>query len=225
MPDWFWYIVSPLVLLGYGYYLWQQRRKRREEYSAFATRLGWNYTVKDRSLIGRYRDDPFDRGNWRRAEHVFRGKHGEHPLIAFDYSFRLEETDRTGEARTTRHHYQVVALGIGESKPFLEVAPHGFFSRMAHSPGWPSLETGDEEFDKTIEVTTEDQDFATALLTDDIRKWLLAHARNDGTPIRVVADEVITWRPGSLDVHELSHRVDFLCDLLGKTNHLRPAVS
>lgn len=218
MPDWFWFIVSPLVLIGYGYYHWTQRRKRRDEYGELARRLGWKYAPDDGSLVGRYPGDPFEWGHWRKAEHVFRGTHRGRRLTAFEYSFRMEEFDRAGEERTDRNFYQVIAVGLPAPQPFVEVGPRGFFSRIARSAGFPAEETGDQNFDEAFRVTTENRDFAAAFLTTEVRAWLLADPRAQDNPIRVCGDEIITWRQGELDVADLEHRVDFLCDLLDRAS-------
>ncbi|WP_116049102.1 hypothetical protein [Amycolatopsis palatopharyngis] len=220
MPDWVWFIVSPIVLIGYGYYRWQQRKQTRDDYAELAHRLGWDYAPSDDSLVGRYQGQPFDWGRWQKAEHVFRGEHRGYRLTAFEYSFRMEETDRHGDERTERNFYQVITIALTAPKPFLELGPRGFFAGVARSVGWRAEETGDARFDDAFTLDTKDSAFAGAMLSDEVRAWLLSDPRTGDNPVRINGNEILTWRQGELDVSDLEHRVDFLCDLLDRTPSL-----
>jgi hypothetical protein len=217
MPDWIWLIISPIVLIGYGYYRWQQHRQTRDEYAELAHRLGWDYVMSDGSLTGHYQGQPFEWGRWPKAEHVFRGEYRSRRLTAFQYSFRMEETDRHGDERTDRNFYQVITIGLPTPMPYLEVGPRGFFVGVARSAGWTAAGTGDARFDDVFTVDTKDPEFAGALLTDEVRAWLLEDPRTDDNPVRICGDEILTWRRGEFDVQDLEHRADFLCDLLDRT--------
>ncbi len=217
MPDWFWFVVSPLVFLGYGYYVWQQRRQRRDSYAKVAQRLGWQYVAADRSLLGTYDGDPFEWGHWKKIEHHFTGEHRGRRVTAFEYSSRMKTVNSSGHERTERYFYQVLTVRLPGPHSSLEIEARGFFSRVARALGWPSFETNDPDFDEAFKVSTDDRVFAAKLLTDEVRESLLADPRAQDTPLRINGYELITWRPGNLDVDDLHPRLDFLCDFLDKT--------
>lgn len=216
MPDWIWWVVSPLMLAGWLYYRWQQKRERRDAYSELARQLGWQYSKGDRGLAQKYSGQPFDGARWKNAEHVFRGGYRGRQLTAFEFSFRMEATDRHGDERTETVLYQVLAIRLSEQRPRLEIGERGFFGGLLRSIGVKIKDIGDPAFDEVFAVSTDDLEFANVVLTDDVRSWLLADGRARDTPLRIDGGEIVTWRKGPLDPADLQCRADFLCDLLDR---------
>lgn len=88
--------------------------------------------------------------------------------------------------------------------------------KLARKAGLRVHETGDSAFDETFSVTADDPATAGKILTDAVRAWLVSDPRSEDTPIRVVGDEVVTWRPGPLELQDVQPRADFLCHLLDR---------
>ncbi|WP_216213092.1 hypothetical protein [Amycolatopsis aidingensis] len=216
MPDWIWWIVAPLVLGGWLYYQWQQKKARRDAYRELAHRLGWQYVDNDRGLAKKYSGRPFDDAEWRSAKHVFRGQYRGRGLTAFEFGFRLEETDRHGDERTETVLYQVIAVKLAGERPWLEVGERGFFGGLLRKAGVHVKDTGDPAFDEVFAVSTDDPAFAEDVLAEDVRAWLRGDGRAQDNPIRVHGDEIITWRRGPLEPADLQPRVDFLNDFLDR---------
>ncbi|OLT40633.1 hypothetical protein BJF85_05680 [Saccharomonospora sp. CUA-673] len=218
MPEWFWYIVSPLVFGGYFYYRWKQKQQTHNEYAEIADKLGWEYVKSDRSYVSRFgRYEPFDDGRFRRAEHVFRGVYRGRPLTVFDFSAVVDR----GENRTERRHHQVVAVGLPSPQPSLAVGPRGFIGGLAQRIGLSFNETGDEKFDSRYAVTTRDKAFAARFLNDDVRRFLLA--RSSEAVFRIIDDELVVWRRGPLYIDDLEPYADFVNNLLDRVGELRNA--
>ena len=79
--------------------------------------------------------------------------------------------------------------------------------------GVHTLRLDDEEFDGVFRVTTGDDDFARAVLTEEVRSWLAGLPPEARHPFRFTGHHVICWE-GGLVGHELDARaVDFLADL------------
>lgn len=220
MPDWFWFIVSPLVLIGYLYYTWKHKRQTRDTYLTAAEKLGWNYAKSDDGLATAYSGIPFEWGRWKRAEHVFRGTHRSRSVTVFEFSSRLEEFDQAGDERSKRNQYQIVSVKLNSPKPQFDVEPRGFTSRVARKGGFSIAGTGDATFDDRFVVDSEDAEYVSSVLTEEVRQWLLRDKRAEDNPIRVLGDEIVTWRFGVLDLQDFESRVEFLCDLLDRTPQL-----
>lgn len=220
MPDWFWFVVSPLVLIGYLYYTWKQKRQTWDSYQTVANRLGWKYAKSDGDLVNHYAGPPFEWGRWQKSEHVFRGTHRGRSVIVFELSSRLEELDKAGEERSKRDRYQIVSVKLNSPKPAFDVEPRGFFSRVARNSVFSNADTGDTAFDNRFTVGSAENEYVLSVLTEEVRQWLLQDKRADDNPIRVIGDEIVTWRFGTLDLQDFEDRVEFLCDLLDKTPRL-----
>ncbi|MCP2237666.1 hypothetical protein LY41_003508 [Prauserella halophila] len=54
MPDWFWFVLSPLMLVVYLYYTWKQEQQTRDSCQAAANRLGWKYAKYGDGLANCY---------------------------------------------------------------------------------------------------------------------------------------------------------------------------
>ncbi|GAA1213488.1 hypothetical protein [Prauserella alba] len=220
MPDWFWFVVSPLVLIGYLYYTWKQKRQTKDTYRTAANRLGWKYTESDEGLANYHSGPPFEWGRWKKAEHVFRGKYRGRSVIVFEFSSRLEEFDKAGDERSKRDHYQIVSIKLNSPKSSFDVETRGFASKVARHSGLANAGTGDTAFDNRFTVESEDNEYVSSVLTEEVRQWLLRDKRADDNPIRVLGDEIVTWRFGMLDLQDVEDRVEFLCDLLERTPRL-----
>lgn len=220
MPDWFWYVVSPLVIGGYFYFQWSQKRKTKSEYDKLARKLGWQYAPTGSSLARKYTGEPFDWGKWDKAEHVFRGTWRNRPLEVFEYSANMKENDRAGDEVTKRRRFQIVSVSLGNKVPDVAIEKRGPIGKISRKLGLRGLETGDAAFDEQYTVTTDDPNFASAMLTGDLRSWLMSDDRSKDNPIRIVDDSVLTWRTGPLELDDIEHRLRFLHDFLAQAPKL-----
>ncbi|OLT39038.1 hypothetical protein BJF85_07405 [Saccharomonospora sp. CUA-673] len=214
MPDWFWYVVSPLVIGGYFYFQWTQKRKTKNRYEKLAKKRGWQYDASDSSLARKYRGEPFDWGRWDKAQHVFRGPWRKRQIEVFEYSAAIKENDRAGDEVTRRRQFQVVSLKIPGDFPEVHVEQRGVVGKISQKLGGGGLQTGDERFDAKYAVTTSHPEFASAILTDDMRSWLLSTNQLENNPIRLVGDAILTWRPGPLELGDIEPRLQLLSTFL-----------
>ncbi|KAA1417086.1 hypothetical protein F0U44_18105 [Nocardioides humilatus] len=79
---------------------------------AYAAHREWDFTPKDKRLLGLFDGEPFDQGTGRTATHVFRGRHGRRDFVAFDLGY-LTRSGGGSYTRGVQHHHSVVAVRHG----------------------------------------------------------------------------------------------------------------
>lgn len=173
---------------------------------------GWQFTPHDPwGLPNRWDGTPFDQGYDRRAENVITGEHQNHPLVAFDYSYKTDSTDSKGNRTTTTHRYAVVALGMPCALPGLHVGPEGVFSRIGKAVGMQDIELESEDFNRAFRVRCPDAKLATDILTPRTMEMMLASGR---IRFRFVGSDALAYDNGCLDAHELLRAAHVLANVV-----------
>lgn len=179
-----------------------------------AAQHGWRYEQENVGASDRFTGPPFIQGSTgRRARDVLSGTYRDRPFSCFQHR---NVTQQTGEARKTRTtYYWVFAIRTPSAKPTLQVSKESADSRFQSMFGLGDHKLGNEEFDKTFNVKTDDERFAAAVLTEPNMQWLLADQRTRELPFRFERDELVTWyfQTDRFDATKVQPTLDYLCDI------------
>lgn len=171
---------------------------------------GWRFTPRDEEFLRRFRDYPFARGGRTRpALDLITGTHRGRTFACFQYS--PPRSLPPGEGSAEIDHARVVAVALPAPVPAVLV------TRAGAAPRWTRrYTTGDEAFDRVFAVGTEDEPFADRMLTEPVRRWLLANP--PAGSVRFGGPDVIAWQAdtGGFDARMVEPAVDHLCDLLDR---------
>jgi hypothetical protein len=163
-----------VVVLGVvgAWWSYEQAKKRRAAFAAYAASRGWTYVAEDPALVRRFTGPPFGRGFGARARNVLLGEHDGRGTVAFDYSYK-QRTGSGKNRRTTTYHHSVVATHLGVALPGLSVTPENvvgrFFGRIFDS----DVELDSEEFNRAFTVGAADRKFAYDVLHPQMMELLL----------------------------------------------------
>lgn len=192
----------------------RNRAARDPEVSRDLARLaadrGWRFTPRDDRFLRRFDAYPFARGGrLRPALDLVTGTHRGRTFSCFQ--FAPPRSLPPGDGSAEIDHARVVAVSLPVPVPGMLVTP----ARAA--PRWTREYTvGDDAFDRTFAVGTEDVAFAERVLTEPVRRWLL-----DNPPVgsvRFGGTDVVAWHAdrGGFDARAAESAVNHLCDLLDR---------
>jgi len=164
---------------------------------------GWSFTPYDPfGLPRRWQGDPFDQGYARTASNVVTGTVGDHPMVAFDYTYKEDSTDSNGKRKTSTYHFAVVAIGMPCALPELQVGPEGMFARIGKVLGMQDIELESEDFNRRFRVRCPDPKLATDILTPRTMEHLLANA---AVRFRFAGSDAVAYDSGTLTPMGLLH--------------------
>jgi hypothetical protein len=173
---------------------------------------GWTITPYDPfGLPDRWDGAPFGQGYARHAQNVVTGNVGDHPMVAFDYSYKEDSTDSKGNRQTSTYHYAVVALGMPCALPELQVGPEGMFSRIGKVIGIEDIELESEDFNRRFRVRCPDPKFATDCLPPRTMEHLLA---NGDVRFRFAGSDAVAFDSGMLTPMGLLHAAHVLAGVV-----------
>lgn len=216
MDFWLIAVIAVVVIGGALVYQHLAHKKKVAAFTAYAAQRGWQYTEKDNSLVDRYEGHPFGGGHSRRARHVLRGRHRDRDVLVFEYVFK--ETTGSGDDRKTETYYfTVAALATPAPRPKLEVTREGLGRKLLGFVGIRDLQLESEEFNKTFHIKTEDDKFAYDILHPRMMEWMLADHRPRTIPFRFERADLLTWRPGEIDLSKVDELVGYVCDIMDRT--------
>jgi hypothetical protein len=213
----FWLIALLVVAaaVGVGVLRWQLHKRKVAEFTAFAATIGWRYAERDDSLAARFLGTPFGRGFGRTARHVLAGDHRGREAMAFEYSYKEREGSGKNQ-RIVTYTNTVAAVTTPAARPTLEVGREGIGRRLLGLVGIRDLQLESEEFNKAFHIRTEDDKFAYDILHPRTMEWMLAEERCRELPFRFERADLVTWRPGGIDLAEVGRLLDYLCDVLDR---------
>src|SRR5436190_1852174 len=98
-------------------------RKRREELTALAGRLGFSFSPdNDSALPQRFGFlDQLAQGSNRYAFNVLSGNYRENGVLIFDYHYETHSTDSKGHRQTHHHYFSFFILTLPASFPELRI--------------------------------------------------------------------------------------------------------
>ncbi|WP_017586359.1 hypothetical protein [Nocardiopsis ganjiahuensis] len=187
-------------------------RERAEALAAWAREHGWNYDRERPELVDRFGGTPFLSGRSNaKAKHVLCADHRGHRVLAYEYTYTT--TSHNGQTTTTTtHRYTIVALSTPPT-PVLEVKAEHFGHTLLGLLGVHDLQVGEQAFDDTFRIAAQDDAFALAVLSPQLRAWLLERAQ-ERAPFRFTGGHVLAWSTGRLEPDAVVAGADTLVDLL-----------
>ncbi len=199
-------VVAIAAAIAIGWWAYQQEQKRRAALASFAAAKGWTFSPENRlGLDDRWSDAPFGIGHSRRASNVLSGTVNGHPMVAFDYRYKV--TTSNGKTSSTRtYSYGVCVLGLPTYLPSLEVGPENVLTRFGSVLGMDDIELESEDFNRAFRVRG-DAKFASDVLTPRTMEALL----RSGCPSwRVTGTDVLAWDDGKQSPLEILARISTL---------------
>jgi len=152
-------------------------RRRREELSALAARLGLRFSAdEDYGLAEQYEFlNHLAQGDNRYAFNVLSGEYRGSPVLVFDYHYETHSTDSKGH-RTTHHHYfSFFILTLPLDFPELRITKEGLFSKIAQAFGYDDIDFESAEFSHLFCVRSKDKKFAYDVCNSQMMEYLLAN--------------------------------------------------
>lgn len=192
-------------------------KRRREELTALARRLGFSFDPTKRS--GRpYWGEPFElfrRSNPYETKNHLCGEWHELPAAAFDYTYYSESTNSKG--RTSRHYSTrtVVALELPQSFPGIVIKPDTAFREFFEFIAGADIDFESDDFNKRFYVWADDRKFAYAVVTAPMMDFLLrARAAARDLALQIVGRRAIFFRERTLGAQGVRHLLQFADDFL-----------
>ncbi len=162
-----------LAVIAIAYYSYLRKKKRQEEISALATRLGLRYDPGDPFFIDETMSHRlFSLGDGRDCENVVWGAWEGIPVTAFDYWYYTESTDSDGHTSRSYHRFSCAMTEFPAACPPLIVTPENLFTRMADGLGFRDIEFEDEDFNRTWQIKCGDPKFANDFIDQRMMAWL-----------------------------------------------------
>lgn len=152
-------------------------RKRREELSALAARLGLNFRAdEDYALADRFEFlNALDQGDNRYAFNILSGCYREQEVLVFDYHYATHSTDNKGNRQTHHHFFSFFILFLPRSFPELRITKEGMLSKIAQAFGYDDIDFESAEFSRAFCVRSKDKRFAYDFCNGQMMEFLLAN--------------------------------------------------
>jgi hypothetical protein len=171
------FILFILLVIGGVIYSFIAARKRREELSALASRLGLTFSAaEDYALAKRFGFlDKLAQGENRYAFNVLSGEYHQNQVIVFDYHYETHSTDSKGNRQTHHHYFSFFILLLPASFPELKITREGMLSRIAQALGYDDIDFESAEFSRAFCVRSKDRKFAYDVCNAQMIEFLLAN--------------------------------------------------
>lgn len=152
-------------------------RKRREELSALAARLGFQFDPeKNYALADQFEFlDHLAQGSNRYAFNVLSGKYRHNDVIVFDYHYETHSTDSKGHRQTHHHYFSFFILRLPVSFPELRITKESLLSKVAQAFGYDDIDFESAEFSRSFCVRSKDKKFAYDVCHARMMEYLLAN--------------------------------------------------
>jgi hypothetical protein len=166
-------VVAALIAFVAAY--WRYQQKRRQEFAAVATSLGWQYSPDDTfGLLGL----PFEllrRGDGRGTENVLWGARAEHDIRGFDYWYYETSTDAQGHRTRSYSRFSCAVLELPVECPSTSISEESLLTRLADAIGFDDIDFEWEDFNRAMQVKSADKRFANYLIDARAMEWLMAN--------------------------------------------------
>jgi hypothetical protein len=174
----------------------RQVRRRHARFTEFASKHGLDYTPEDPFGLVDERFRIFRRGEERRCTNVVSGEWKGLRIRYADYEYWL----RGKRAQTS--YRSIVLFELPIDAPQTSIRRENVLTRTADAAGVEDIDFESEEFNRTYRVSSEDPEFARALIDARMMAWLLDEAKHSGFELRgsvVVLHYVLFTDPNDLD--------------------------
>lgn len=206
-----WLLLGLVVISAVVGYRIRAPRRRWAALTAFAAERGWQPQQHDPSLVSRWPEHPFGRGEDRQARDVLTGAYRGRSILAFQYSYEEPSGDSEGHPTTKTRRFAVCTVRLPAPLPDLSVDPTTFMYRVARGVGFPALRFADEKFDHAYAVHAAEPEFAYDVIDPGMMELLL---RRDRVAWWIRGDDLVCWWPGTYDPATVLSRFDLLIDIL-----------
>jgi hypothetical protein len=203
-----WLLVG-LVVTGLVLYRVRAPRRRWKALTALAAEHGWQLREHDPSLVRRWPEHPFGKGEDRRAQDVLTGAYRGRAILVFQYSYEAPSRDSEDHGTTTTR-FAVCTVRLRAPLPDVSVDPATFLYLVARRVGLPAIRFANEEFDRAFAVHAAEPKFAHELMHPAMMELLL---RRDRVAWWIHGDDLLCWWPGSYDPATVVGRLDLLIDI------------
>ena len=152
-------------------------KKRREELSALAARLGLRFDPEDnRGLADQFEFlDHLAQGDNRYAFNALSGEYQEKEILVFDYHYATHSTDSKGHRQTQHHYFSFFILMLPVAFPELRITREGLLSTIAQAFGYDEIDFESAEFSRAFCVRSKDKKFAYDVCNSQMMEYLLAN--------------------------------------------------
>lgn len=153
--------------------------------------VGWVSEEPDQGLLHLFTGGPLAvahggrNARGHRIRQVVRTQYRGYQAVAFTYTYEKSIYVRTPGTSPTQQ-YTIVSLSLPATRPTLEIVATGKRSADSYALGYPPL-------DENFHVTTDNPEFARAVLPPPTVQWLLGDPRAHYFPIRFEGATVSTW--------------------------------
>ncbi len=174
----------------------RQERRRHAGFLAFAKQHELEYS----------RDDPFGlvngdfalfrRGDERMCTNVLSGEWKGLPLRYADYEYWIR-----GQRSKTAYR-SIVLFDLPIDVPRTSIRRENILTRAADLAGFPDIDFESEEFNREYRISSEDPEFARALVDARMMRWLLDEAKRSVFELRgstILAYYLLFTDPSDLD--------------------------
>lgn len=206
-----WLLLGLVVIGALIVYRVRAPRRRWEALTSFAAERGWQLQKHDPSLVRRWTEHAFGRGEDRRARDLLTGAYRGRAILAFQYSYEEPGQDSEGHRITTTRRFAVCTVRLPAPLPDLSVDSTTFMYRVARRVGFPALRFANEEFDRAFAVHAAEPKYAHDVIHPGMMELLL---RRDRVAWWIHGDDLLCWWPGTYDPATVLSRLDLLIDII-----------
>ena len=187
-------------------------KKRREELSSLAARLGLRFRPEDDyDLAERFEFlDHLAQGSNRYAFNVLSGEYQRNEVLVFDYHYETHSTDSKGNRQTHHHYFSFFILTLPVSFPELRITKEGLFSKIAQAFGYDDIDFESAEFSRAFCVRSKDKKFAYDVCHVQMMEYLLA---NRDLSIEIEANALALAFGSRLSAQQIEFNLQRLLDI------------
>lgn len=170
-------IITFLVIVGIGLFVWwEYEKRRRAALSRAASEMGFTFAEKDESHLG---DMPrsfelFDRGRAKKFRNIMRGAIADISVVLFDYQYTVGSGKNSSTYRMTVAAFHVESLNV----PPFEIRPENVFHKIGAKFGKQDINfDAHPEFSKKFLLRGDDEEAIRATFTPATMDIFLAHPK------------------------------------------------
>ena len=152
----------------------RQERRRVARFTEFAAKHGLEYSPEDRFGLVDQRFRIFRRAEEQRCANVLLGEWKGIRIRYADYEYWV----RGRRAQTS--YRSILLFDLPVNAPQTAIRRENVLTRAADAAGVEDIDFESEEFNRTYRVSSEDPEFARALVDARMMAWLLDEAKHSG---------------------------------------------
>lgn len=171
------FVLFVLFAIGAAIYGAMAARKRRENLSALAIRLGLGFNPdNDYGLADRFEFlNQLAQGENRYAFNLLSGTYRQNQVLAFDYHYETHTRDSKGHRHTQHHYFSFFILLLPVRFPELRITHEGLLSKIVQAFGYADIDFESAEFSRAFCVRSKDKKFAYDVCNAQMMEYLLAN--------------------------------------------------